>query len=114
MRRMVIGGIGAIWGIGVLVYSLRSAGEYGGSYGAGRMFATLAGGAMGITGFVFFVIGLSSLNDSPTRGRSRGGRRRYDDDEDDDDRPRRRRAGSDGVPGGAVAALVVSVLVIVS
>jgi hypothetical protein len=141
MKMMIIGGVVSVWGLIAFIVGMTKDEHYEGAYGAGQQVGKVITAIMAVVGFVFFLIGLSSLGDRKPRryGASTGsrastssqGRRRRndrddeDDDDDDEEHDRRRQRGYAGahrasgrdntalIVGGVVGGVVLLVLVIV-
>lgn len=52
-----MGAIGAVWGIGVLIYGLSTGVQGQGGYAAGQIGAIVFGGIMGIVGLIYLIRG---------------------------------------------------------
>jgi hypothetical protein len=85
MRNVIMGGLGVLWGGGILLYALLSdSPRAGGAYGAGRTAGTVLGFLLFVAGAVYLVLGIMNLMQQRTprpRPRKRK-RRRVEDDED--------------------------------
>jgi len=114
MRNAIIGGIGVLWGGGVIIYALSSSRRAGGgAYGAGQTFGGIFGFVLFVAGCFYLVQGIRELiaDRMPRRKKKKKIKRRRieedDDDADDDDerRPRsRRRSDEDDEDGGHTGA----------
>ena len=67
MRNRIMGGIGVVWGVGVVVYGLFGAERGEGAYGAGQMAAVVFGACMAIVGLVYLIKGDSPDDDRPAK-----------------------------------------------
>lgn len=83
MRNAVIGGIGALWGAAILIYSMfRQRGE--GAYAAGQIAGTIFGVLMFGAGVYYLIMGIRSLGETQPRRKKRKRRRREDDEDDEE------------------------------
>ena len=58
MRNRIFGGIGVVWGAGVLIYSLLKGGpEGGGAYAAGQIGGMIFGGLLFVVGLYYLIKG---------------------------------------------------------
>jgi hypothetical protein len=76
MRNRIMGGIGVVWGGGVVLYGLFGQDRAGGAYGAGQMAAIVFGACMLIAGLYYLIKGDSPDEDKPAKrhGPKRKGR----------------------------------------
>lgn len=80
MRNAIIGGIGALWGAAILIYSMfRQRGE--GAYAAGQIAGTIFGVLMFGAGVYYLIVGIRGMGEPKQRSKKRK-RRRHEDDED--------------------------------
>ena len=69
MRNRIMGGIGVVWGGGIIVYGLVNREPGGGSYAAGQMAAIVLGACMLIAGLYYLIKGDSESDGTPPRNR---------------------------------------------
>ncbi|GIX05005.1 MAG: hypothetical protein KatS3mg114_0874 [Planctomycetaceae bacterium] len=84
MRNVIFGGIGVLWGGGILLYSLLGGDpRAGGAYGAGQAAATIFGLLMFAAGLYYLITGIRGMSrGGPTR-RPRGRKPRPIGDDDE-------------------------------
>ena len=79
MRNAIVGGIGALWGAAILIYSIfRQRGE--GAYAAGQIAGTVFGVLMFGAGVYYLISGIRSLGEPKQKPKKRKRRRHEDDD----------------------------------
>ena len=70
MRNRIIGGIGVVWGAGIVVYGLFIQERAGGAYGAGQIAGVVFGAVMLIAGLAYLIKG-DSPEEKPPRDHRR-------------------------------------------
>ena len=97
MRNMIFGGIGVLWGSGVLLYSFLGRGERaGGAYGAGQAAGTVFGFLLLGVGLFYLISGIRNLSQHEPRRKPRKRKRRPPTDDEDEDDRRERGARDEG------------------
>jgi hypothetical protein len=83
MRNMIFGGIGVVWGGGIILYSVLGAPRAGGAYGAGQMVGTVFGILLFVVGFYYLIAGVREMNQGERSSKRKKRKRRRRDDEDE-------------------------------
>jgi hypothetical protein len=85
MRNIIFGGIGVLWGGGILLYSfLGSAPRAQGAYGAGQSAATLFGLLLFIAGLFYLITGIRAMSrDEPVPKTQKRKKKKKQIEEDD-------------------------------